>query len=49
MNSTYDPLVGHVLDGRYEILAKLARGGMAFIEPAFYPPPAHRRRAMLAA
>ncbi|MDO5735175.1 MAG: Stk1 family PASTA domain-containing Ser/Thr kinase [Propionibacteriaceae bacterium] len=31
MNSTYDPLVGHVLDGRYEILAKLARGGMATV------------------
>ncbi|GAB3822096.1 Stk1 family PASTA domain-containing Ser/Thr kinase [Tessaracoccus terricola] len=31
MSSTYDPLVGHVLDGRYEILAKLARGGMATV------------------
>nr|WP_147454058.1 Stk1 family PASTA domain-containing Ser/Thr kinase [Tessaracoccus antarcticus] len=31
MNSTYDPLVGHVLDERYEILAKLARGGMATV------------------
>lgn len=27
--SSSDPLVGHVLDGRYEILRKLARGGMA--------------------
>lgn len=31
MNSTYDPMVGHVLDDRYEILAKLARGGMATV------------------
>ena len=26
-----DPLVGHLLDGRYEILRKLARGGMATV------------------
>ncbi len=26
-----DPLVGHVLDGRYEILKRLARGGMATV------------------
>ncbi len=26
-----DPLVGHLLDGRYEILHKLARGGMATV------------------
>lgn len=31
MNSTYDPMVGHVLDDRYEVLAKLARGGMATV------------------
>ncbi|MDO5067384.1 MAG: Stk1 family PASTA domain-containing Ser/Thr kinase [Propionibacteriaceae bacterium] len=31
MSSTFDPMVGHVLDGRYEILAKLARGGMATV------------------
>ena len=31
MNSTFDPLVGHVLDSRYEILAKVARGGMATV------------------
>lgn len=30
-SSTYDPMVGSVLDGRYEILAKLARGGMATV------------------
>lgn len=29
--SNGDPLVGHVLDGRYEILRKLARGGMATV------------------
>ena len=31
MSSTFDPMVGHVLDGRYEILTKLARGGMATV------------------
>ena len=31
MNSTYDPLVGQVLDRRYEIVAKVARGGMATV------------------
>ncbi|MDO5082036.1 MAG: Stk1 family PASTA domain-containing Ser/Thr kinase [Arachnia propionica] len=31
MSSTFDPMVGHVLEGRYEILAKLARGGMATV------------------
>ena len=30
-SSTYDPMVGSVLDDRYEILAKLARGGMATV------------------
>ena len=29
--SSSDPLVGHVLDGRYEILSRLARGGMATV------------------
>lgn len=29
--SMSDPLVGRVLDGRYEILSKLARGGMATV------------------
>lgn len=29
--SNTDPLVGHVVDGRYEILRKLARGGMATV------------------
>ncbi|SDL55375.1 Stk1 family PASTA domain-containing Ser/Thr kinase [Tessaracoccus oleiagri] len=31
MNSTFDPLVGQVLDSRYEIVAKVARGGMATV------------------
>ncbi len=31
MSGTLDPMLGHVLDGRYEILAKLARGGMATV------------------
>lgn len=31
MNSTFDPLVGQVLDERYEIVAKVARGGMATV------------------
>ena len=31
MNSTFDPLVGQVLDDRYEIVAKIARGGMATV------------------
>lgn len=31
MNSTFDPLVGQVLDSRYEIVAKIARGGMATV------------------
>lgn len=30
-NNTSDPLVGSLLDGRYEIKAKLARGGMATV------------------
>ena len=30
-NSTADPFVGHVLDGRYEIIEKSARGGMATV------------------
>ncbi|MFT4108134.1 MAG: Stk1 family PASTA domain-containing Ser/Thr kinase [Propionicimonas sp.] len=29
--SDTDPLLGHVLDGRYEILRRLARGGMATV------------------
>lgn len=29
--SDTDPLVGHLLDGRYEIIRKLARGGMATV------------------
>ena len=31
MSGVSDPLVGHVLGGRYEILTKLARGGMATV------------------
>ena len=30
MNNT-DPLVGHLVDGRYEIVRRLARGGMATV------------------
>ncbi|HWI00134.1 MAG TPA: protein kinase, partial [Propionibacteriaceae bacterium] len=29
--SLADPMVGHVLDGRYQITARLARGGMATV------------------
>lgn len=32
--SVGDPLVGHVLDGRYRILGRLARGGMATVYSA---------------
>lgn len=32
---TNDPLVGDVLDGRYEVLARLARGGMATVYRAW--------------
>ncbi|SDS11570.1 Stk1 family PASTA domain-containing Ser/Thr kinase [Microlunatus soli] len=31
MTSTSDPLVGHVLDGRYQVLDRVARGGMATV------------------
>lgn len=31
MTSTSDPLVGRLLDGRYEILERVARGGMATV------------------
>lgn len=31
MTSTFDPLVGQVLDDRYEVVAKLDRGGMATV------------------
>ena len=34
MTSTGDPLVGHLLDGRYQITARLARGGMATVYQA---------------
>ena len=34
MTSIGDPLVGHLLDGRYQILARLARGGMATVYQA---------------
>ena len=34
MTSTSDPLVGHVLDGRYQILHRIARGGMATVYSA---------------
>ncbi|HKF86626.1 MAG TPA: serine/threonine protein kinase, partial [Propionibacteriaceae bacterium] len=29
--SLADPMVGHVLDGRYQITTRLARGGMATV------------------
>lgn len=31
MTSVHDPLVGHALDGRYDITERLARGGMATV------------------
>jgi serine/threonine protein kinase/beta-lactam-binding protein with PASTA domain len=34
MTSVGDPLVGHVLDGRYQITQRLARGGMATVYQA---------------
>ncbi|GAA2100890.1 Stk1 family PASTA domain-containing Ser/Thr kinase [Microlunatus panaciterrae] len=34
MTSLGDPLVGHVLDGRYQIIQRLARGGMATVYQA---------------
>lgn len=34
MTSVSDPLVGHVLDGRYEVQNRLARGGMATVYKA---------------
>ena len=29
-----DPLVGHLVDGRYEVVSKIARGGMATVYEA---------------
>ena len=31
MTMSTDPLVGHILEGRYEIVSKIARGGMATV------------------
>ncbi len=35
MNSAVDPLLGRLLDGRYEISGRLAQGGMAVVYTAF--------------
>ena len=36
-----DPLIGHVIDGKYELVAKLAKAGMSVVYGA---PRAHRRQ-----
>lgn len=38
-----DPLVGHTLEGRYEIVSKIARGGMATVYRAQDMSSPHRR------
>ena len=35
LNSSVDPLLGRLLDGRYEISGRLAQGGMAVVYSAF--------------
>ena len=48
MNSTFDPLVGQVLEERYEIVAKVARGGMATVYRAHsLSPPLGQRQCQI--
>ncbi len=35
LNSSVDPMLGRLLDGRYEISGRLAQGGMAVVYTAF--------------
>ncbi|MCW2549861.1 MAG: protein kinase [Mycobacterium sp.] len=35
LNSSVDPLLGRLLDGRYEVSARIAQGGMAVVYSAF--------------